>query len=697
MLLLAAVINSGTNVPNRFELEGVVAGAISDTGFDDLSTLGDLQEWATESFFPLFEADEGRGGNVFLNTYNRMVGAIRVEVLRIDPRYCSWKVDGWRDSYRLGESFDGCFGWLDMDSADNVCAHPICSVPPPMLCDLRSVWPEVRLVRVRLVLPQRSFGPNWDDERYGAEYRYGEYRYHVDIEIGSNQEFAAKRLQELMDTGFVDELRSRIVRLKLLTYNSALTMFCSLSMEASLSPTGVLRTGYKTSSFPAQEYMPHTVEYRLVLEGLLVVWTFAQLLKEFIEMVGEVRESGAIVGYFLQPFNFLDWLRFGLFLTAMATRYRLFMDESRGTTLETTVFVDTEEVELYNRVFDLLTCYLTIISLLSTIQYFALTERTDMLKGTLAKVGTAMSTFILVFLLFFLVYSVIGSYLLGSSLEAFSTFDNAFHNSFEMMNANLPFEEVEAATDGSVVQVLTVAFYYYSFIILHYLLLLNVIIAIVVEAYMEVQEERGSAVNKIFRNNQGSLSSDLATIWLRRFKNVWLVLYARLNPMSLVTKTKNVFIAWDDDAWLNILEQVIEERRAKGVPSRGTTLAALRSEVKKLPKLPRTIADRIANARLNPLGERAAPEDQTFRQVTHHFFHRKYWISPANLAEPLDNDAQPPKETWKDCTLERVAMQVQLLDRRSITLGTTLHLLQNDITEIRPRNGLVESTGSGGH
>lgn len=63
--------------------------------------------------------------------------------------------------------------------------------------------------------------------------------------------------------------------------------------------------------------------------------------------------------------------------------------------------------------FDLVGCYLTLLTLLSTIQYFKLTERTNTLKGTLAKAGAAMSTFFLIFLLFFLVYTLVGSYMLG--------------------------------------------------------------------------------------------------------------------------------------------------------------------------------------------------------------------------------------------------------------------------------------------
>lgn len=119
----------------------------------------------------------------------------------------------------------------------------------------------------------------------------------------------------------------------------------------------------------------------------------------------------------------------------------------------------------------------------------------------------------------------------------------------------------------------------------------------------------------------------------------------------------------------------------------------------------------------NAVEQSAADDDPVFRQVVTHFFDRPYWSNPTNLAEPLDDNAQPPGETWYDCTLERIANQVRparcalhrecplashqrggslpaaalilccvlvreqvdLLDRRSISTAMSIHLLQHDV------------------
>lgn len=128
-----------------------------------------------------------------------------------------------------------------------------------------------------------------------------------------------------------------------------------------------------------------------------------------------------------------------------------------------------------------------------------------------------------------------------------------------------------------------------------------------------------------FRANLGSLGNDLLRIVHRKAATVWLIVSAWFNPAALFRR-EDTFIEWDDDAWLHVLQQVVDARRAKGIPSRGTsTLAALTREVKKLPRDNRTIAERIANARLFSSSDAQAKaedgdlyKDATFRQVSAH-------------------------------------------------------------------------------
>ena len=127
MILLAFAIQSGPSVSERYEVEGVMAETIAGSGVDELNTLSDYNTWLTSSFLQLFQGDDdNRGqGRIFINTYNEVLGSLRVEVMRVDSSICEWKVDGYRGEYRLKEATDACFGWLTPFSMANVSRlHP---------------------------------------------------------------------------------------------------------------------------------------------------------------------------------------------------------------------------------------------------------------------------------------------------------------------------------------------------------------------------------------------------------------------------------------------------------------------------------------------------------------------------------------------------------------------------------------------
>lgn len=414
------------------------------------------------------------------------------------------------------------------------------------------------------------------------------------MDLGRDPGFAIRRMEEMITTGFIDEMATRMLRVKLVTYNSALTMLCLISVDVDLGPTGVLTPKAWTFSMPVQEYMPNTMIRKIFFELILVTWTLFQALQEVKEIINCIKETGSIRSYLSDLFNVLDTIRFALFFTAVATRVQMLFDTNRDFSMSQTTYIDIEDIgNLYNT-FDLLTAYVTLSSLFSTIQYFELTERTNVLKGTLAKAAGKLSSFVLIFMLFFLVYSIVGAYLLGSTIDMFSSLYKSLPTHFDMMNANVPMESLlEAVRGDDYIRMFTIAFYYYSFIILHYLLLLNVIIAIVVEAYIDVQEEiNKKIVAKIFRANQGGLDQDLSDMIYRVGYTIYLIFRNRFFPLKL---TKELFIGWDDDQWYEIVETCVNSRFEQGLPSRSCSLSVLYKEIKKMPPRTRSIAERIAN------------------------------------------------------------------------------------------------------
>jgi hypothetical protein len=153
--------------------------------------------------------------------------------------------------------------------------------------------------------------------------------------------------------------KTDIVRLRVLTYNTALAMLGALTVHTRLSKSGILITRTDVNSFPVQEYMPHNRNQLLAGQLLLLLWTVAHMLKEFDEIASDVRIHGTIRNYLSEPFNWLDWTRFAACIAFVCVRTWLHHDDSRDIDIHVanSFFIDTEAVQLAYYYLDLLACY----------------------------------------------------------------------------------------------------------------------------------------------------------------------------------------------------------------------------------------------------------------------------------------------------------------------------------------------------
>ena len=94
-------------------------------------------------------------------------------------------------------------------------------------------------------------------------------------------------------------------------------------------------------------------------------------------------------------------------------------------------------------------------------------------------------------------------------------------------------------------------FYFYSFIFLHYFVLLNMVIAIVVDAYMEVKGDQQSRTVSLLKQNMGTLSENISSD-LRRLTLSLLVFFRTSRVYSLLfphRKHERHFVPWSDAVW----------------------------------------------------------------------------------------------------------------------------------------------------
>ena len=96
--------------------------------------------------------------------------------------------------------------------------------------------------------------------------------------------------------------------------------------------------------------------------------------------------------YFANLFNALDWTRFGLIGLSIWMRIDILNDKSRDFDPTTTTFIDTEEIVLKYISYDIVSCIVMVLCVLSTVQYFDLMPTMAILKSTLAVCAVQVHT-----------------------------------------------------------------------------------------------------------------------------------------------------------------------------------------------------------------------------------------------------------------------------------------------------------------
>ena len=104
MVLTATIIQYQKNggVAAQFELETALTGFVNGAheageglpSFEEITTMEDFGAWLYGGFIP--SAETWGDGYVRFQTYNVVIGGMRIETLRVEPTKCPWKSNNWR-------------------------------------------------------------------------------------------------------------------------------------------------------------------------------------------------------------------------------------------------------------------------------------------------------------------------------------------------------------------------------------------------------------------------------------------------------------------------------------------------------------------------------------------------------------------------------------------------------------------------
>lgn len=271
----------------------------------------------------------------------------------------------------------------------------------------------------------------------------------------------------------------------------------------------------------------------MALEIILVTFFVVNIGIECWDIVELVLSSKSL-DYFLDPFNFLDWIHFtfmGLTIgwwfrminlvsaIQMKTSYNILLDPTSSMRpFLTNAAEEHAYLHFQDQIKDIsqkLTTYTTFAGISSTLFVFRqlksldFQERIGLVTRTLTAASSELLHFFILFGLVFFGYAVVGTMLFGHQSELMSTLSQSCMTLLILLlnfDTTKFFASFVHASEEWVVML-----YVWTYVLICFFILLNIFLAILVDAYAEV---------KMQTENAGGLGHDVLQIFNHQIKRV---------------------------------------------------------------------------------------------------------------------------------------------------------------------------------
>ncbi len=126
-----------------------------------------------------------------------------------------------------------------------------------------------------------------------------------------------------------------------------------------------------------------------------------------------------------------------------------------------------------------------ILTILRMLKFLDFQKRLGVVTRTVQHAATDLFHFGILFAIVVGGYTVLGFVAFGSAIDAFSSFSNSFDTCFQLLLGELGVSSFLFSHTNQIAAIL----YYYSYLVIVYFILLNILLAILVEAYVQVKKE----------------------------------------------------------------------------------------------------------------------------------------------------------------------------------------------------------------
>jgi len=337
------------------------------------------------------------------------------------------------------------------------------------------------------------------------------------IDNNFEQTRASHYLNMITEGFYIDALTTQIV-VRFLFYNGYFGHFTACTVSFDFAPGGTITMTEVVKNFNGSPYQTGQDFIRFLLEVLLLGLVFGQFVFECLDCYAESLDpdegtfsSDGLYKYICDPYQILDWLSiflfagvfglwFGVYVPAITNfqpskRYNVYSDYNAPANFMNSIAIDsyTEMVQMYHdadHLVQLMGTYMQLngfcllLVLFKVMKLLDFQPRLGIITKTITAAATDLVHFFIVLFLILGIYTVMSYYLFGSAIDAFSDIVGAWNANYYLLLGSTDYNAAimkEYPVMGFI--------FFYSFNLIVFFILLNVLLAIIVEAYLKVAEE----------------------------------------------------------------------------------------------------------------------------------------------------------------------------------------------------------------
>jgi len=328
------------------------------------------------------------------------------------------------------------------------------------------------------------------------------------MDINFNQQRATNFAKYLEDGFFIDE-QTESVEVNFIIYNGIYGHFtvCELYFTWDFGGTINIESNFK--NFNGSPYQTKADMGRFVMEMVFLSLILMQAAFEMKEVISSII-AGEFADYLSDFWNWIDWLGIGMFVGVFSVwffdyvplvmaftpeiRYNVYNDYTSTANWVNNINRDEYNllVEQYGKASQILQTldtymelngFCILLVLVRVLKLLDFQPRLGLVTKTIFNAMTDLIHFGFVFILILGLYWIMSFYLFGSSKDDFHTLRKAWNANWDMMLGGTDaYDELTESIVGFC--------FAYSMNIIVFFILLNILLAIIVEAYMDLRESQ---------------------------------------------------------------------------------------------------------------------------------------------------------------------------------------------------------------